>query len=277
MKYRPTPMSLVLRNLARNVESNGLRSTAVGFLQRLFRSLRSRGIAGTLERAIREPAKSAKESMLLEPHPFDLLHRVDTSGYISGANLSAVSLSGLYITAYAGIPPSALTQALTELPIQLKDFTFIDIGCGKGRALMIAAQFPFRHLLGIEIAGELCEVARANIATNAEWSSRITILNHDATDVTYPDGPIFLYLYNPFLAPILRRVLHNLEHQLRRSPRPAYLFYVMNPRYTEVMDSFPFLKEISDTAYPFTVEETAHDHFHRTEERFTLYTADITH
>jgi SAM-dependent methyltransferase len=277
MKYRPIPPVLVIRTLARNIEANGFRSAMVDFFQRLFRSIRNRGIGGTLGRVVRNPpAKSQKELMLPQPHPFDLLHGTDTSAYISGANLSAVSLLGLYITAYAGIPPSALTRALSELSIQHEDFTFVNIGCGKGRALMVAAQFSFRYLLGVEIASELCDIAEANIATNPDWKSRITVLNHDATNVTYPDGPIFLYLYNPFLAPVLRRALHNLERQLRHSPRPAYLFYVMNPRFTEVLDSFPFLKEISDTTYPFSAEETAHDHFHRTEEHFTLYSADIT-
>jgi hypothetical protein len=129
-----------------------------------------------------------------QSHPFDLLHGVETSGFIPGENIPAISLSALYSTAYTGISPSALTQALSELPIRCGDFTFVDLGCGKGRALMVAAQFPFPHFLGVELASELCNVARANVATDPNWADRISIVNQDATKVIFPHGPLLVYL-----------------------------------------------------------------------------------
>jgi hypothetical protein len=83
-------------------------------------------------------------------------------------------------------------------------------------------------------------------------------------------------MFHPFLAPILRRALANLERQLRRSPREVYLLYGRNPRYTKVMDKFPFLREISETAYPLSPEDAAVDYFNLTEERFTLYSVDLS-
>ena len=142
---------------------------------------------------------------------------------MSGAYFSAISLSSIYTTGYSAATPSAFTQALSALPIRYEDFTFVDIGCGKGRALMIAAEFPFQRLLGVEIGPGLCEIARANVATVPGLAARVSIVNEDATSVAYPDGPLLLFLFNPFLAPVLRRVLRNLERQLRHSPRPAYL------------------------------------------------------
>jgi SAM-dependent methyltransferase len=248
----------------------------VEFHQRLFLSLRNRGVGGTLKNTFRNSSPVPAAPAFERPHPFDLLHGTDTGGRISTASLSVVSLSAFYSTLYLGIPPSALIQALSALRIQYEDFAFVDLGCGKGRALLVAAQFPFKHLHGVEIAAELCEIARANVAKDPLWAARISIVNDDATKVIFPDGPLFLYLYNPFLAPVLRRALANLERQLQRSPRPTYLFYADNPRYERVMNSFAFLTEISTTAYGLSVEDAAANPLNRTEERFTLYSADCT-
>jgi SAM-dependent methyltransferase len=274
MKFRPTPPLLMLRRLVRSVEQNGIRGAIAHSYQRLFRSLRNHGFKGTFERAFRKaPTAPPTNAVQSPPHSFDLLNGTDTGGYISGASYSAVSLSAFFTTAYLGISPAALTQALSSLPVQCDEFTFVDLGCGKGRALMVASRFPFRHLLGVEIATELADIANANIASKPDWAARITVITQDATEVVFPDGPLLLFLYDPFLAPILRRVLANLERQLRRSPRPTYLLYAKNPRFMPVLNSFPFLEELSDSAYPLTKEDTALDPFGRTEERFTLYSA----
>jgi SAM-dependent methyltransferase len=276
MKFRPTPPLLMLRRLVRSIEHNGIRGAIVHSYQRLTRSLRNHGFKGTFERAFRKaPTAPPTDAVETRPHSFDLLNGTDTGGYISGAKFSAVSLSALFTTAYLGISPAALTQALSALLIQYEEYTFVDLGCGKGRALMVAAQFPFRNLLGVEIATELADIAKTNVSSKPEWAARITILTQDATEVAFPDGPLLVFLYDPFLAPILRRVLANLERQFRRSPRPTYLLYAKNPRFTQIMNSFPFLKEISDSAYPLTREDTALDPFGRTEERFTLYAANL--
>jgi SAM-dependent methyltransferase len=275
MKFTPAPLLLLLRRLVRSIEENGVREAMVRSWQRLVRSLSNHGISGTLDRAFRHAPTAPASKAEKPPHPFDLAHGTDTSGYISGADLSGVSLSGLYATAYVCIPPSALTQALSALPVQLENFTFVDLGCGKGRALMVASQFPFRHLLGVELATDLCRAAWANVATKQEWASRITVLNQDATTVTYPDGPLLVFLFHPFLAPVLRRVLDNLERQLRRSPRETYLLYGRDPHYTKVLRRFPFLREISEISYPLSPEDAAVDYFQLTQESFTLYSADV--
>jgi SAM-dependent methyltransferase len=275
MKYRPNPPLLALRRLVLSIERYGLRGAIADFYRRLFNSLRNRGFRDTLRRVVRKPPKSVEEAMPQRTHPFDLLHGIDTGGHIQGANLSAVSLSGLYNTEYGSISPAVLMQALSGLAIPYEDFSFIDIGCGKGRALLVAAQFPFRHLLGVEIAGELCDIARANVATNLNWAARISIVNEDATKIAYPDGPLLLFLYNPFFAPVFRRFLKNLERQLRRSPRPTYLLYALNPRFVKVLNSFPFLKELSDTGYSLSSDDDGTGPFIREQERVTLYCSEI--
>jgi SAM-dependent methyltransferase len=207
------------------------------------------------------------------PHAFDQTHGTDTGGFIPSANLSATSLSNVYSNGYVAIAPSALVQAISDLPLQPERFTFVDLGCGKGRALLIAAEFRFRSVVGVEFAPALCHIARENVRTIPE-SERITIINQDAGTLTYPDTPLLIFLYNPFLAPVLRRVLANLERQLRKSPRETYVLYAQNPRFTKVLNKFPFLQELSEKSYELSSDDAAAHPFRLTREEFTLYRAE---
>jgi len=279
MRYRPTPIFQWLRHQARLVDEGGVRTAVSDSFGRLARYFRKHGFTATLQRLTRKapPAPvAAREAVQPKPDPFDLLHGTDTGGRISAKDLTGISLSALYSTAYAGAPPSAFTQALARLPIRYEDFSFVDVGCGKGRALLIAAEFAFPRLVGVELSDELCTIARANIAIalDPEPASRISVINQDATKIIYPDGPLLLFLYNPFGSPILRRVLKNLERQVQESPRPVYLLYGWDPGYKEVMESFPFLRRISVTVYPLSAEDSQANPFGRTEEHFTLYSSD---
>ncbi len=202
------------------------------------------------------------------PHPFDLAHHVDTSGHIPGEQLGANTPSDLYNTAYYGISPSSLTHALSLLPEAATGFAFVDLGCGKGRALLVAAQFPFAQILGVELSADLCLVA----AENCKAEPRIAIQQHDAATVTFPDTPLVVYFYHPFLKPVLRRVLANLQNQRQNSPHPTYLLYA-NCRYEKVMATFPFLKQVWDYNIPLSPEDAAADRHGTTEERYTLYRA----
>jgi SAM-dependent methyltransferase len=275
MKFN-APMLLV-RRLVLSVEQNGLRGAVARSSQRLFRSLSNHGLSGTFNRAFRKPPEAlAVAAAVQQPDPFDIAHGTDTGGCISGEDLSSASLSALYVTVYLGIASSAFTQALADIPFKPDGFTFVDLGCGKGRALMLAADLPFSRLVGVELAPELCAVARANLATNPEWASRISVFNGDATTFAYPGGPLLIFLYHPFLAPVLRRALANLERQLRRNPRETWVLYADNPRFTEVLDGFPFLREVSHTSYPYSDEDLAAGQFPRTHEQFTLYSTDLS-
>jgi SAM-dependent methyltransferase len=238
--------------------------------RKLLHAVDNHGARGLLLRALRKLARKPDPGPEFHeadtPHPFDKLHATDTSGHIPGEELGANTPSDLYNTAYYGISPSSLTGALELLPEPADGFTFVDLGCGKGRALLVAARFPFAHILGIELSANLCAVARSNAAREP----RIAIQQHDAATVTYPDGPLVVYLYHPFLRPVLRKVLANLERQRRRSAHPTYLLYA-NCRYEKVMARFPFLKAVWDYSIPLSPEDAAADRHGTTQERYTLY------
>jgi SAM-dependent methyltransferase len=285
MKYRPSPPLILLRRLLNSIEQNGFRGAIAHSWKRLRGALKNHGLAGTFERAFVKAPSAPVSPAQLPPHSFDSLHGTDTGGFVSTAKLQAVSLSALYATGYLGSPPSTLRLALAALPIQLEEFSFVDLGCGKGRALFVAAELPFRHVFGVELVGELARAARANLSVNLEWKERISIVNQDATKFAFPDGPLVLYFYNPFHDRILRRVLANLERELRRSPRDVLLvfadIYAHEPhgdphRYRHVMDPMSSFRRISDTTYRLSAEEAAAEPSRCTVSRFTVYSANVT-
>ena len=52
------------------------------------------------------------------------------------------------------------------------------------------------------------------------------MIEGDATQVAFPAGPLLVYLWNPFEAPVFRRVLARLEASLEQEPRDIYIVYI---------------------------------------------------
>ena len=123
--------------------------------------------------------------------------------------------------------PDQFTHLLAKLEVDLSTYRFIDLGAGKGRALFLATQLPFRRITGVEFASELVETAKANIARLAFPDyGRIELICGDATEYIFPDEPLVVYLFNPFGSAVIRAVAENLIASWRRMPRPIYVLYM---------------------------------------------------
>ncbi len=264
----PSAANLPSATAARFIRSG--ESSRMGIYRKLLHAIDNHGLRGLLDRVLvrfrpgRNAGPEFHESD--EPHPFDRAHATETSGHIPGEQLPGQSPADLYNTAYYGISPSSLRHAIELLPEARDTFTFMDLGCGKGRALLVAAEFPFAEILGVEISPELCAIARTNVAKDP----RIRVEQHDATTVTFPEGPLVLYMYHPFLKPALRKFLANLERQRRHAPHPTFLLYA-NCRYEKVMAEFPFLRTVWNYSLPLSPEDAAADRHGTTLERYTLF------
>ena len=103
-------------------------------------------------------------------HPFDERFSVDTSGLIY--ELASGHHHDAYNNGYFAVAPSvfhAVMQTMQEqLHLDFERFSFVDVGSGKGRALLLASDYPFREIIGIELSHELERIARANIAQYTE-------------------------------------------------------------------------------------------------------------
>lgn len=249
------------------------------FYRRIIHGIDQYGLRGAIRHALRLvsgplPAHSAPDDSAPHPlaqhpfhqHPFDRTHGVETSGLVPGEEIDSGSLSDLYITAYYGISPSSLEQALSLLPEPVDAFTFVDLGCGKGRALLVAAQCKFRRLAGVEISPELARTAQRNTARD----SRITVQAGDAANFAFPNEPLVIFLYHPFLPPVLRRVLRNLERERAGSAHPTFLLYA-NPAYQKVIARFSFLQLVWHHRFALSAEDAAADRHDIVDEPYALY------
>lgn len=166
---------------------------------------------------------------------FDWDYRVDTTGATVGGR---DRLLGLFHSPYQPTDPSLFHEMLASLRIDFEEFTFIDVGSGKGRALLMAADYPFRRILGIELFPALHRIAIDNIRHYESDTQKCFALEsvcEDARRFEFPPEPILLYLFNPLPETGLRELLRNLERSFDEHPRPVLVLY-SNPILGDVFE-----------------------------------------
>ena len=131
----------------------------------------------------------------------------------------------------------------------LENFTFVDLGSGKGRVLLMAAPYGFKKIFGVEYMPEWHHVAEENIrkfVAEHKIDAAIQTLCMDARDFDFPAGPLVVYLFNPFPEPILAAVLERLRESLLKNPRPLIVAY----RYPELeilLNKSAWLEKVAGT------------------------------
>ena len=168
------------------------------------------------------------------PHPFDLEHGVRTSGLIAGRHLRTGHPHDRHSTAYYGVAPSVFQSMIVRWrrsrPLAPIDaFTFVDLGAGMGRAVLLASEFPFRAVLGVELNPTLARIARRNLAAWRAAGRALAptrILCHDALACQFPPGPCVAFLFNPFGAPVLRRLAASWSRAFAARPGQLDILYV---------------------------------------------------
>lgn len=189
-------------------------------------------------------------------HPFDRQHGTDTSGCVAADELPPDEAARAHAICYAGSQPSLLRQALAELwPVD--SFTFVDLGCGKGRALLVASEFPFRDILGVELSAPLARIAGDNavlFARRFPQRTAISVAVADASTFPLPAGNLVLFLYHPFGAALVARVARAVEAALASGRRSVCVVYY-NPVAGHCFDaSKPLLRRYA-RMLPYAAEE----------------------
>jgi SAM-dependent methyltransferase len=205
------------------------------FADRIKRSVAQRGLLGTGQMcwgslvAWFTPSSRDAESQRQQIDVlFDQENGVDTGGIVRPKPQSVMGHNWAYGIRYQAIDPTSFVEAMREIAIPYADFTFIDFGSGKGRALLLASQFPFKKIIGIEYCEELNHIARRNLARCPQQPRQcdcIEIIRADAAEYPIPDQPLLLYFFNPFGQPVMRRVVDNVVASLQRSPRRVVVLY----------------------------------------------------
>jgi SAM-dependent methyltransferase len=179
-----------------------------------------------------------KSEFIPAADPFDRETGARTSGYVSLFRLRVSSRNKSHGTRYQPIDPGIFRAAIAAVPERSSDFTFVDLGCGKGRALLLASKIGFKEIIGIEFSKKLALCACENVMVAR--CRRCSVQCMDASEFEIPCGPVVVFMYNPFGPAVLTKVLENIS----RHSGTAYIVYV-NSRHSELLDR-PDFSRISD-------------------------------
>lgn len=165
---------------------------------------------------------------------YDWEHRVDTTS----ANVSwRARFIGLLNSSYQPIESPLFREMLNSLDIDFGQYTFIDIGSGKGRPLLMASEFPFRRIIGVEFLSELNAIAEENIRKFPDERKRCKQIEArlaDATAFEFPSEPLVVFMFHPLPESGFRKVIANLVTSIQENPRPVWLIYA-NPIFEGIM------------------------------------------
>ncbi len=181
---------------------------------------------------------------------YDWEHRVNTTSAAVGWR---DRLLGVFHSPYQPTESVLFHEMIgtlaTQVDLEFPRFIFIDLGSGKGRTLLMASDYSFRRIVGVELLPALHRAAQENIAKYRSESQKCFAIESvcgDATEFAFPPEPIVLSLFNPLPEPGLRRVIAKLEENLREHPRKIYVLY-HNPLLEHVLAESGVLKKICGT------------------------------
>jgi SAM-dependent methyltransferase len=172
-------------------------------------------------------------------HPFDKRHGLDTAGYLSKRDLVTGHPNDAYLTGYSAVAPSVFRQMCRRwidtlaARRRVQAFSFVDVGAGKGRALLLASELPFRKVIGVELSKELAHTAAQNIE---KWKQEhclrvpIRVVHQDILEFRWPRTPLLVYLYNPFEREMMEHLIERLQWAAKAGSRCVDVLY-LNPAF----------------------------------------------
>jgi SAM-dependent methyltransferase len=174
---------------------------------------------------------------------FDLRHGTRTRGFVRNEDHVAARSVGGDPTFYQPIGLRPLGEALATVPVDRAGSTLVDLGAGRGRAVLLAAEAGFGRVVGVELDEHLAAEAQENIR---RWRRRagqgatadVRVVHGDAATEPLPSGPLVVMMFNPFGATTLELVLRSLRSARRGDPDPVWVVYV-NPVHDAVFAALP--------------------------------------
>jgi len=224
--------------------------------RKLKRSLAERGIWGTMKHTLLKVSKislinnsNAKDTNIKTDNNFDKKYGTDTNTKIPITHLKVASENWVHGVDYEAIPEEQLLTTLNDLKIDIEKYIFIDYGSGKGRAVIIAAKFPFKKVIGIEFSPELNIIANNNLEIIDQGifkTLEVEIVEKDAIEYKLPNEPLVLYMYNPFHSKIMEQVFQNIESSYKIYNRPIIILY-FTPQHSEIFNRSTLFQKVLST------------------------------
>lgn len=200
----------------------------------LCRRLRLYGFKRTLSLCIDKLTRRSNHTTPAMPITIpssDLARFFSRHDHLTVEDLRIQSHTPQWSLPYEASSENYFRRAMQHIPAEVNDYVFVDIGSGKGFVLLLAAEFPFKTIIGVEFSQTLAAIALENIRRCDKRRRQcfdIQCVCADGTEFVLPPEPTILYLFNPFQGPIMDRMIDNIKQSLRQHPRDFWILY-LNP------------------------------------------------
>ena len=172
---------------------------------------------------------------------------VSTRGRIQAEDLGVANRDSI---GYSALEYEYLLWALPAIPFPAAEVVFVDYGAGKGRALAAAAAQPFRKVIGVEISGDLVQIARRNLARmKRRRAEHIEIHHTDAAVFAVPEDANVFFFFNPFGGATLERVVERIRESWTAHSREVFFIYFNHGRFDECVATQPWLRKVHETSF----------------------------
>jgi SAM-dependent methyltransferase len=213
---------------------------AVATIQRkMTRSLAQRGALRTIQRCLVTPWNMlltvlrywlpSEQQFLIWEREFDKRHNVRTCQQWDPAWVAQIaSPNWKHGIGYEPVPVVDAAKILAGLNIRHEEFVFVDIGAGKGRAVLMAAEYPFKRIVGVEYSSALTDVLKANISSYRNPNQKcfeLEGLHQDATTYAIPLDKVVMFFHHPFESVVFQQILARIEQSLAHHPRKMLAIY----------------------------------------------------
>jgi len=152
---------------------------------------------------------------------FDRTYGVKTSGSVAkweaGMQEDAAFTDAVR---YVPVPEKVMGSIFATLPktIDPRAATFVDLGCGKGRALVMATWQPFVEIIGVELSPQHAALAEQNLTGylaqprggRAIRCRNVTVRCGNALELAPPNRDLVVFMYRPFKGDVFIGVLDRL-------------------------------------------------------------------
>ncbi len=179
-------------------------------------------------------------------------YNIDTTAAI---NLSKLKLKGnqlKHATEYMPVNYFTLEVLLERMPDAAKRGIFLDIGCGKGRAMCVAAANGYQKVEGIDFARELISAATNNLERIKKQYplTRYTLTWGDLNSLAIDEHVSTIFLFNPFDEFLMKQVIRKINSSLAKHPRHLFVLYC-TPRHEELFfdDGFDVTYRVKKYGY----------------------------
>jgi SAM-dependent methyltransferase len=203
---------------------DSLDPSATRILRRLgvgLSNLARRGLRGSPLRVLRRWREWREETAL------DRRFGTETSGWVQLDELNFESDNKAFGVIYMATPARLFFKSMEYLPNDLGDYTFVDFGCGKGWAMLNAAEYGFKNIIGVEFSPQLADIAKGNIEIygTKTGNRQVSVTQSDAALFDIPAGNCVLYFFNPFSIEVSSVVFQNVMRSWAENPRPIFIIW----------------------------------------------------